>query len=1150
MNQSHLTDNKADILIVDDDLNNLQMLSDTLRTAGYDVRGARNGRAALDFIANDPPDLVLLDVRMPDMDGYEVCRQLKSDKRYANLPVIFLSALQAVEDRIQGFEAGAVDYINKPFQTEEVLARVRTHVSINYLQKNLKSEVYKQTAALRESEKRYRTIFEASLVSIMAIRENRFLAVNTAACRMLGFAEPEEMIGMPVMNVVAPSSRSMIEERIKRLETGEHNPLAEVALVCKDGREITVESSSVAVSIDGMLTAMVFAQDISQRKIREQQLQKMQFTIDHAMDRIAWIAPDGRFIYANEAGYKDVQLPYEKLLAMRVPDIDPEFPQDKWDEHYQELKKKGGMRLQTHHIDGKGQIRYLDISSKYFKYDKEEFICSFGRDITALKQAEQALKEQLEFELLIADIAARLTQTDSDKLGETIDSVLLSLCQALHTERSFLAQCSQDGQKLRHTNICTIEGFSVPTNWYELEIAGDFPWIMQQLQNDLVINTGPGLTGLPDEASELRGWLEDQAIQSGLVVPVRVEGTLVGMLGMESLRQPREYPSSIVDRLKIVADMMGTTLHRHRAEKKIDEQLRFEDLISRLSATFIHIKASEIDDTIERGLGLVASFLNLQRCNLFLFSEDKKTLHLTVAYAVEGVEASPKILYSDEQPWFTNRLLSGEPYCFSSPEELPPEAAAEKAYLQRVGVKSAILMPLVGDGESHGGITLSSLTVERQWPDKLMQQLRTVADVFANAMLRQRAHGIIEQRLAIEALLAKLATGFINLAIEETDHYLINALRNISLHYGYDRSSILLFNQDASELIRSHMWERDGIKPDPEGLPVKVHLKFPGLYNRLKNGETVIVPNAETMQDVETQTYCRAIGIQSFVMVPMMVSQRNLGAIVFSAIHSRTSFGDEQVKQLRLFSTIVASALVRLQTQQALEKSQDETRHLTGRLLSIQENERKHLARELHDDLSQRLAVLAMSASQMRTKLTPLAPETADGIQNMRLQLVKLSEDIHAISRQLHPSILEDLGLVDAARNECKAFSRRSGIRLNYQATGIPERLPKETALCFFRIIQEGLRNIAKHARADTASIVLSCAQNDLLMEIADTGCGFDLNAARNKSGLGLISMNERVKMIDGHIEIGSSPGEGTRIRVSAPLPAPEASIGGYRIEP
>ena len=220
----------------------------------------------------------------------------------------------------------------------------------------------------------------------------------------------------------------------------------------------------------------------------------------------------------------------------------------------------------------------------------------------------------------------------------------------------------------------------------------------------------------------------------------------------------------------------------------------------------------------------------------------------------------------------------------------------------------------------------------------------------------------------------------------------------------------------------------------------------------------------------------------------------------------------------------------------ALEKSREQTRLLAGRMLTIQENERKRLARELHDDLSQRLAILAMSASQARSKLLPVSTEASETFQTMQSQLVSISEDVHAISRQLHPSILEDLGLVDAVRNEINAFGRREKIEINYLSSGIPEKLPKDVSLCLFRIIQEGLRNIAKHALTDSASITLIGSADHLDMEIRDNGCGFNLKNKREQPGLGLISIGERVRMIDGKLEITSSPGQGTRIQVSAPI--------------
>jgi len=129
--------NSADILIVDDTPDNLRLLSIMLTEEGYKVRKAMNGERALKAVQVVPPDLILLDIRMPDMSGYEVCRALKAGEDTQDIPVIFISALDDVFDKISAFEAGGVDYITKPFQAQEVLARIQTHLHIRRLQQQL-----------------------------------------------------------------------------------------------------------------------------------------------------------------------------------------------------------------------------------------------------------------------------------------------------------------------------------------------------------------------------------------------------------------------------------------------------------------------------------------------------------------------------------------------------------------------------------------------------------------------------------------------------------------------------------------------------------------------------------------------------------------------------------------------------------------------------------------------------------------------------------------------------------------------------------------------------------------------------------------------------------------------------------------------------
>ncbi len=143
---------KGKILAVDDTPASLKLLSDLLRNEGYDVRSAINGALALRSAALNPPELVLLDIRMPEMDGFEVCRRLKADPITAQVPVIFVSALTDTDEKLHGFELGAVDFVTKPFQREELLARVRVHLEVNRLRNHLEDAVQERTHKLQESQ--------------------------------------------------------------------------------------------------------------------------------------------------------------------------------------------------------------------------------------------------------------------------------------------------------------------------------------------------------------------------------------------------------------------------------------------------------------------------------------------------------------------------------------------------------------------------------------------------------------------------------------------------------------------------------------------------------------------------------------------------------------------------------------------------------------------------------------------------------------------------------------------------------------------------------------------------------------------------------------------------------------------------------------
>jgi signal transduction histidine kinase len=219
---------------------------------------------------------------------------------------------------------------------------------------------------------------------------------------------------------------------------------------------------------------------------------------------------------------------------------------------------------------------------------------------------------------------------------------------------------------------------------------------------------------------------------------------------------------------------------------------------------------------------------------------------------------------------------------------------------------------------------------------------------------------------------------------------------------------------------------------------------------------------------------------------------------------------------------------------------------LSGRLIHAQEDERSRLARELHDDVTQRLALLAIDAGREERNV---ANPGVGAMRAMREGLVRLSQDVHALSYRLHPSILEDLGLIEALKSECERFSQTCSTRLEVNTEEITEKLPHDVALCFFRIAQEGLRNIARHANASRADVRLRRVHGGLQLSVMDDGAGFDLAEHRVRMSLGHASMRQRILLLDGKLDIDSSPGHGTTIRAWVPLKEehgePSARVAG-----
>jgi signal transduction histidine kinase len=244
----------------------------------------------------------------------------------------------------------------------------------------------------------------------------------------------------------------------------------------------------------------------------------------------------------------------------------------------------------------------------------------------------------------------------------------------------------------------------------------------------------------------------------------------------------------------------------------------------------------------------------------------------------------------------------------------------------------------------------------------------------------------------------------------------------------------------------------------------------------------------------------------------------------------------------RVYLTILSSLELRFENHDllaSLRVSKNRAEALAAGLLTAQDEEHRRLSRELHDGLNQTIAILLIDAELLEHQLPSSSYQNSAQLRSLRSHITELSDDLRRIVYQLHPAVLEQVGLVAALESFCAEFSDREKISVRFRQRHIPGLIPPDIALCFYRVVQEGLRNVVKHSGARRAAIVLSGSARCIRLSVRDSGIGFQPEG-RDIQGLGLLSLEERTRLVGGSFSVHSRLGKGTRIEVLIPFGAME----------
>lgn len=519
---------------------------------------------------------------------------------------------------------------------------------------------------------------------------------------------------------------------------------------------------------------------------------------------------------------------------------------------------------------------------------------------------------------------------------------------------------------------------------------------------------------------------------------------------------------------------------RKRAEQEVARRLHVETMISQISSELTNTSSIDVGFAIQRSLRALREFVGVDRVSIFKLTEGGAGLRLRHSAHLDGIGAAPSLLRRNEFPWLFERLAGSEPVVVPKLQDLPISAAAEVELLRENNVRTIVIFPLRIDNRLEGMLSFAVVQRTAGWSKELLPHLEALSQVYASAF---------ERELSQEAL-AESESRFLALG-EATPAFIW--MTDQTGKFTYVNGHTLEFTGAKSEDLNGNGWFTY-VHPDDQTMAL-------GVGARAQEQQQRFFREYRVLRRDGTYRWMFEVGNPRF---------NGEGAFI-GFIGSALDVTDQQLAREALAG-------------------------VSGQLIAAQEEERSHIARELHDDICQRLAMLSLRIEKAAKSWSAGRVSVGEQLEQIWQQCSDITGDVQALSHELHPSILDNLGLVTAVRSFCREFAEESGTTVQFTETDVPVSLPRAVSLSVFRVIQEALHNAAKYSGKEHFEVHLRGKSAEIELEIIDRGLGFDVANVKGGDGLGLISMCERIHILNGTMVIESKPNHGTRIRARVPV--------------
>ncbi len=581
---------------------------------------------------------------------------------------------------------------------------------------------------------------------------------------------------------------------------------------------------------------------------------------------------------------------------------------------------------------------------------------------------------------------------------------------------------------------------------------------------------------------------------------------------------------------------------RIRMRLLLEERLRFETLLSDLSAGLIHIAASDIDAALEAALRRVIAFLRVDRGNLDEHVPGAPGIR--ISWAAPGVEALPPVMDVTQFPWTAATLERGEVVRFSRRDDLSEEAATDQASYARAGTRSHVSIPLRAGGPLLGVLSFESVSDDRVWPDELVERLRLLSEAFASALERKRVELSLAERLRFERLLSTLTATFSDLSAVDFDREVQRGLHRVVDFLAVDRGSLIEFTREGRT---ARSWAIEEWMDMGE---------FPWMTARLQSGAAVHVSQLEELPDdapVDRRSYL-AHRVKPQIAVPLLVGGTVVGGLVFSTVGAERARSEELIQQLHLLGEVFANALSRRQKELEARRLRQDLTHI-GRVSAMGE-----LTASLAHELNQPLTAI-LSNAQAAQRLLATDSVNLDEIREILTDIVFDDKRAGAVIHRLHTLLKKgDLEFAPLDVNEVVsevAWLVRSdatvrGVSMNLE---LGADLPKvrgdrgQLQQVVLNLVLNGFDAMREPSARDAILVIRTASDGPKAVEVAvqDSGTGIDETAVARMfdplyttkaEGLGMGLAIART-IVDGHggrLEAANNVLGGATFRFTLPV--------------